>query len=157
MLLLSFFVIGCSTGYKQSGGGLTGFGFQDFQIEEDTYKIRFSGNAITTKEKVEDLALLRASELAIKHGYNYFVVLQEEDDYTSKTQKPTKTITQEEKKTSSGRVSTTTAEEGYSQEVETYFKKALVVKCYKEKPSENIAVYDAKKTYDSISAMYKIK
>lgn len=66
-----FLLTSCATAYQPLGS--TG-GYSDIQFGEKTYKVTFTGNANTTQQRAEDLALLRASELTLNHGFRYFVI-----------------------------------------------------------------------------------
>lgn len=51
--------------------GLMG-GVDDLQLNDSTFQITVRGNAYTSQERVRDFVMLRASELALAHGYRYF-------------------------------------------------------------------------------------
>ena len=51
-----------------------GFGYSETRIEQDRYRIVFAGDGATPPEAVEDFALLRAAELALASGYEWFRV-----------------------------------------------------------------------------------
>lgn len=82
-----FFVVlfsfqGCSTGYYSNS---IGSGFEDSQISPDTFEIVFSGNGYTSRQKCDDMALLRASDIALNNGFSHFKIIQRnkgEDSYT---------------------------------------------------------------------------
>jgi hypothetical protein len=46
----------------------------DLQVNDTTYRITASGNGYTSSGRVHDFVLLRASEIAIKRGYEGFVI-----------------------------------------------------------------------------------
>lgn len=52
-----------------------GFGYADTRIESDRYRISFAGDGATSREQVEDYALLRAADLAIAGGFDWFRVI----------------------------------------------------------------------------------
>ena len=52
-----------------------GYGYTDTRIEADRYRIVFAGDGATPRETVEDYALLRAADLAIAGGYDWFRVI----------------------------------------------------------------------------------
>ncbi|HMM75700.1 MAG TPA: hypothetical protein PJ986_08330 [Gammaproteobacteria bacterium] len=49
-------------------------GYQEQRIEENRYRVTFTGNSVTTREAVENFMLLRIAELTLKLGYDYFVI-----------------------------------------------------------------------------------
>lgn len=62
----------CATPYQPSG--FAG-GFKETKLNADTYEITVGGNGYTSKQRVRDMALLRAAELTIKEGSSNFVVV----------------------------------------------------------------------------------
>lgn len=70
---------GCATGYQQAG--FTG-GFSEVPISATAYKISVSGNAFTRGSRVNEMALLRAAEIADENGYRFFQLL-DMNEYTS--------------------------------------------------------------------------
>ena len=73
-----FFLTACvsSTPYGPVNGG--GFGYADQRIQSDKYRVSFRGNAATRRDTVENFLLLRAAEITLANGFDYFVV--EEND-----------------------------------------------------------------------------
>ena len=71
IVLLSTLILmeGCATSYQPKG--LTG-GFADRQISEDTFTITFQGNGFTSQDRSNELALVRAADVTIEHGFSYF-------------------------------------------------------------------------------------
>lgn len=52
-----------------------GYGYTEMRIESDRYRVIFAGDGATPPETVEDYAMLRAAELAIENGYDWFRVV----------------------------------------------------------------------------------
>lgn len=73
---------GCSTSYH-SISFLNKTGYNDFRVSKDTFTVTFRGNSYTTPEDVYKFTLLRASELALKNHFKYFVVVSEKDISTT--------------------------------------------------------------------------
>jgi len=65
-------LVSCATPYQHMG---LGGGFTDKQIAPDVFKIHFRGNGYTPDKRAQDLAVLRAAELTLEHGYQYFTPL----------------------------------------------------------------------------------
>lgn len=76
--LLALAFGGCAlasaTGYQAAGPD---GGFSELQLAPDMFRVAFQGNTYTSQERVADMALLRAAELALTHGASYFVVLNQ--------------------------------------------------------------------------------
>jgi len=63
---------GCATAYQPQG--MTG-GFSETQLDTNVFTVTFKGNGHTGRDKANDYALLRSAELALEHGYKYFVIV----------------------------------------------------------------------------------
>ena len=70
-------LLGCAepTPYQPADGG---YGYATQAIEDDRFRVSFSGNAITPRETVENYLLYRAAELTLEQGGDYFIVLYKE-------------------------------------------------------------------------------
>jgi len=68
---------GCATGYhaRNSDGG-----YSEVRTNPDSFIVSFNGNGCTKSEECVKYVLLRASELTIKNGFKYFVILSQSDD-----------------------------------------------------------------------------
>lgn len=97
LCMLVMALVGCATQYQQRG--LSG-GYSEQQIDEDTYRVRFAGNAYLSPEKANDYALRRSAELTKSHGYRYFVIIESDREanvdqrlMAPRFSKPTSTLT----------------------------------------------------------------
>ncbi|MBS0626055.1 MAG: hypothetical protein JSS32_08405 [Verrucomicrobia bacterium] len=116
----------CATRYGEAG--FFSNGYTDFRYSEDTFDVSFRANEYTKSDKVMKYALLRASELTLKHGYNYFTVLEQSDTTRSALQ----FNTHQSWSTTHGSVSQL-----------HYPSLRLKIKCFAEKPASGDIV-DAK-------------
>lgn len=68
------------------------YGYKDSGIEQNRYRVTFSGNSITDRETVENYLLYRAAELTREKGGTYFTVvdrdLEKKERYYSYNQWP---------------------------------------------------------------------
>ncbi len=90
--------VGCSTSYQKQAGGSSGVGsflvgtflpseiqqgfiggFSEVQLDPQTFRVTFKGNEYTSRERVTDFVLLRSAELALAHGFAYFIITESED------------------------------------------------------------------------------
>ncbi len=55
-------------------------GYSEQQVAEDRFRIVVTGNALTSRERVEDYLLYRASELTLGEGYDHFLLLERQTD-----------------------------------------------------------------------------
>lgn len=69
---------GCATEptHFQPAGGRGGVGFSEMRIEPGRYRVTFQGGPGAPAAQVEDYALLRAANLAIAEGYDWFRVTE---------------------------------------------------------------------------------
>ncbi|ULQ47618.1 hypothetical protein JN531_004860 [Flagellatimonas centrodinii] len=51
-----------------------GQGYADLRIEPNRHRVTFQGNSATERQTVENYLLLRAAELTIENGFDYFVM-----------------------------------------------------------------------------------
>ena len=77
LVLMVFGIVGCTTPYQSKG--ITG-GYTETQISENVWKVSAAGNRFTSSPKLNDYALLRASQLTTNKGYKYFVVVNKQRD-----------------------------------------------------------------------------
>lgn len=52
-----------------------GYGYRETRIEADRYRVTFAGDGATPPETVEDYAMLRAAELTVGNGFDWFRVV----------------------------------------------------------------------------------
>ncbi|MEM9705009.1 MAG: hypothetical protein AAF850_02900 [Pseudomonadota bacterium] len=81
LLSLAFVVVAsCASGAPSDYGpaGRDGFGFAETRIENDRYRVRYSGSGGDTRDLVEENALRRAAEIAVEEGYDWFRVVSRE-------------------------------------------------------------------------------
>ena len=70
-------LVACATAIGTAYGPADskGYGFTETRIEADRYRVAFAGDGATSQQLVEDYALLRAAELALENGYDWFRVV----------------------------------------------------------------------------------
>ena len=86
-LALVIAVAGCTTtptpyqAYRShSEGGIHG-GYSDQQLRAGDYVVRFHGNSMTSRDRVERYMLYRAAELTLQQGYDWFLVTDRNTDH----------------------------------------------------------------------------
>jgi len=155
-VLFVAFTCGCATSYQSTG--FTG-GYSDTELAPDIFRVVFRGNAYTAAERVQDFALLRASELTLQQGSAYFALIDESNTVTPfniNTPGQAQTI-------GSGFVTGNTVTYSsyttyYPGQTYTLYKPktGLLVKSFKEKP-EGIFTFDAAFLQQSLKQKYRIK
>jgi len=144
LLLGAIVLSGCATGYGPSG--FSG-GYSDSMLQSDMFRVTFKGNGHTDSETVSDYALLRAAELTINHGYNYFVIADAKDSTsTGYAAVP-------------GQVRTTGNYNAYTGGYIVPIEKArssIVIKCFVEDPNAGGVAFKARELSRNLKSKYKI-
>ena len=75
-LLAAASLAGCATGptLYQPAAGPNAVGFSEYRIEPGRYRVTFRGGPGAPIQQVSDYALLRAADLALAEGYEWFRV-----------------------------------------------------------------------------------
>ena len=69
-------LVACSsspTPYRPADGGETGY--REQQIEDDRWRVSFTGNHATSLDTVRNYVLYRAAELTVAEGFDHFTVV----------------------------------------------------------------------------------
>jgi hypothetical protein len=56
------------------------YGYSDQRIDSDRYRVNFSGNSVTSRDQVEMSLLLRAAELTLETGNDWFATVNRATD-----------------------------------------------------------------------------
>lgn len=84
--MLAVFVAGCSTGTTYQPADERGaYGYTETELGSDRYRVTFTGNSSTDKETVNDYAMLRAAELTLQNGYNWFRMVNRDTESNSRS------------------------------------------------------------------------
>lgn len=158
VLMLAGAVAGCANYTKYQPEGLTG-GYTDTQLDRNIFRVTFKGNGFTSPERAQDLALLRSAEIALKNGFNYFTVIDENSRIaTSVVTTPIHANT-----TSSATMigstmhgSSTTTITGGIPITSNKPRTTLTIVCFVERPKDGTLVYDARFLWDSLSKKYEV-
>lgn len=85
-VLLSALLVACSSATQYQAAEKRGaYGYTETQLGKDRYRITFTGNSLTDKETVNDYALLRAAELTLQEGYDWFHLVTRDNESKSRT------------------------------------------------------------------------
>jgi hypothetical protein len=69
---------GCTTSPTPYQAAADGYGYADQQIEQNRYRVSFSGNSATSRETIENYLLYRAAQLTVDNGYDHFALVNQE-------------------------------------------------------------------------------
>lgn len=72
LISLTLCLSSCVTPYQKKG--FLG-GYSDTQLDSDTARVSYSGNAFTSRDNVENNMLRRCAEVTIQRGYEYFMII----------------------------------------------------------------------------------
>lgn len=144
LLALLLIITGCATQYGKQG--FTG-GYKETQLAPDVWRVTMQGNAYVSAERMSDYALLRASELCLESGYQYFAIVDEKDASKMMAWNSGSTATVRGRNIFFGPSMTSMiAKPGSS----------IIVKGFKEKPAGDMA-FDAAFLDKSLRNRYKLK
>lgn len=152
-------ISGCATTYSQNSF-MNGGGFSEVELAPNYFKVSFSGNEVTPKEKVKDFALLRASELMINRECNSFQVIKTSDNSSSgqyfvpKTQSTNANVSVYGN-SAYGNSNTTTYGGGVVNI--SYPKITIEIQCSKENWDLSKGIYDTQFINKSLKEKYNIK
>ena len=77
ILVLGLVALAACTTYKPHGFG---GGYTDFPMGQNKHRIEVRGNGYTSRERVQNMALVRAADIALQQGYEHFFVLDTQND-----------------------------------------------------------------------------
>lgn len=78
----------CATSTVYAPAGFNGQrgGYAEQRLENDRYRVSFSGNSVTSREQVEMGLLLRSAELTAENGYDWFSTVNRATDRDTRFQ-----------------------------------------------------------------------
>lgn len=147
---------GCATPYKSAG--IMG-GFSQRRLAEDMFRVNFRGNGYTSRERTQDFAMLRASELTLENGFKFFAVIDEENTTRVSTYTTSGTAHTTGSAFVNGPFVTYSGHTTYDPPTTHFIFKprtGLLVRCFPEKP-DGVYVFDAAFVRESIRAKFKIR
>lgn len=60
-------------------------GYSETKLADARYRVTFSGNSLTSRERVETYLLYRAAELAARDGYDWFLIVDRHTEHDVQT------------------------------------------------------------------------
>ena len=75
-----------ATPYQPVGAGGARGGYAEQRLENDRFRVSFSGNSVTSREQVEMGLLLRSAELTRENGYDWFATVNRATDRDTRFQ-----------------------------------------------------------------------
>jgi hypothetical protein len=73
LAIVSFILSSCATSYGQKSFWNDG-GFTETELQPGVFNVRFVGNEFTSKDRAQDFALLRATELCLSRDMQYMAM-----------------------------------------------------------------------------------
>ncbi len=74
LFIITLAVAGCTTPYQPFEFFGTG-GYTDEKISDDSYRVTFYGNRVTSPETVHKFLFYRTAEITLENGFDYFRVV----------------------------------------------------------------------------------
>ncbi len=68
-----------ATPYGPAGQG-SRYGYSDMRVDDSHFRVSFAGNSVTTREQVEMALLLRAAEVTLESGHDWFATVNRATD-----------------------------------------------------------------------------
>ena len=68
-----------ATPYGPAGQG-SRYGYSDMRVDENRFRVAFAGNSVTSREQVEMGLLLRAAEVTLESGHDWFATVNRATD-----------------------------------------------------------------------------
>ncbi|MFW5660189.1 MAG: CC0125/CC1285 family lipoprotein [Oceanicaulis sp.] len=76
------------TTYGPAGSVSSGVGYDELRIEDDRWRVTFTGGPGASRNAVERLALRRAAELTLANGYDWFTVVERRYEQEGENRSP---------------------------------------------------------------------
>ncbi|MGJ3230314.1 MAG: CC0125/CC1285 family lipoprotein [Oceanicaulis sp.] len=76
------------TAYGPAAAAPSGIGYEELRIEQDRWRVSFTGGPSASRSEVERLALRRAAELTLANGYDWFTVVDRRFDQEGENRSP---------------------------------------------------------------------
>jgi len=80
LLTLSILACGGPTGYTKRDAWNPHYGYSDKRIDNDEFSIVVRGNPLTSKERIAQIALLRAAHVTQEEGRTHFYILKQKTE-----------------------------------------------------------------------------
>lgn len=150
---------GCATPYKPNGFAFNG-GFDSLELEPNYFRVVFKGNEKTSRERANDFALLRVSDLMLERNCSSFAVVKSSNDIKKSalvlpaTQTSNSTITSYGN-TTFAQTNTTPSNIGFIGSLE-FPRSTIEARCSNETPNIDRGIYDSKFINNSLRSKYKI-
>jgi hypothetical protein len=155
-VIATFWLAGCATSYQPRG--ISG-GYSDTRLGDNIFKISFEGNGYTGSGEADDMALMRASEVTIKNGFEYFYILSSSSRSNNFSFVMPSVATTTFNGSGYGNNFNGSAQTMYSggQVISGSSPSVtLNIVCYKNKDSASMPVIEARTVWDQLSGKYKV-
>lgn len=155
-IILVSILSACSTKYQTSG--FTG-GFNETELAPGYYRITFRGNGVTSRERVSDFALLRASELMIQAQCNNFQVLNPKDTVSTSYYSTPQTTTTNVSAYQYGNYingNATSVSSGGGFEAVNRARSTIEVRCVNQEADPSINIFDSNFINQKLKQKYKM-
>jgi hypothetical protein len=159
MAIASILFTGCATPYKQNGFAFNG-GFDSVELEPNYFRVVFKGNEKTSRERANDFALLRVSDLMLERNCSSFVVVKSSNDVKKSALILPGNQSSNSTTTFYGNTTVTQANTIPSIAIASnleFPRSTIEARCSSEKPNIDLGIYDSRFINNSLRTKYKIK
>ena len=150
LIIAVLFLVSCATTYQKKS--FTG-GFSETQLGENVWKVNFQGNGYTSRERTDDLILLRCAELTLSTGYSYFKLVDSKS-YTEESLYTTP-VTSNTQINAYGNVTTQTT--GGQTHFISSPGASNVVMMFKDKTDKDGMLFDASFICNTVGSKYEVQ
>ena len=148
VVIISLALAGCATGYKPDGN--LG-GYSETQLDTNSFKVDYKGNAYTAREHAQDYVLLRSAEVTLEHGFSHFIIVDaQQDEQVQLIDNPVTTSTRQKARVKGNtmRVKSETITAGGGVTVHRHPRMSNTIVCFKGRPT-NIARFGGAVVHDA--------
>lgn len=78
--IVAILATACATQTPYGPRDQGGYGYTETRIEQNRFRVAFSGNSLTDQETVETYLLFRAAELTLQQGYDWFQIVDRDTE-----------------------------------------------------------------------------
>ena len=150
-LVLIISLTGCMDQYQKKEYSW-GAGHSETQLDNNIFRVTYTGDEFTSEEAAIDFSLLRCAELTIENGYNYFSIM--EKNSSVKTEVYSVPATYQTYNSGYGAATTYTYGGGTYSSSSPSSDNTIMM--FKQKPSAGIS-YNAEFVANSIRNKYKMQ
>lgn len=92
-MLCALLLTACASQTPYAPANGSSYGYTEQELTSDRYRVTFTGNTSTSADRVQDYALLRAAELTVQKGNDWFEVVARDQESEARSSGPGTRVT----------------------------------------------------------------